>query len=142
MARISVIKEYTEDSINKIMCHIKLENKLVLGIGDRFIIRCYSPVVTIGGGIIFDKCYNKNWKEIKKVALDFVGRDFIIECKGRANESFPLRWKLFKHWIALHAPTLALFKPQNQKECDYTIGQIESMRLNLRKNATKKPASL
>ena len=67
---------------------------------------------------------------------------FIIECKGRANESFPLRWKLFKHWIALHAPTLALFKPQNQKECDYTIRQIESMRLNLRKNATKKPASL
>ena len=27
---------------------------------------------------------------------DFVGDGFIIECKGRANESFPMRWKLFK----------------------------------------------
>ena len=31
-----------------------------------------------------------------KYKPDFVGRDFVIECKGRANESFPLRWKLFK----------------------------------------------
>ena len=77
-----------------------------------------------------------------KYKPDFVGRDFVIECKGRANESFPLRWKLFKHWIALHAPTIALFKPQNQKECDYTVRQIQSMRLNLRKNATQKPSSL
>ena len=75
MGRISIIKEYTEDSINKIMGHIKLENKLVLGLGDRFIIRRYSPVVTIGGGIVFDKCYNKNWKEIKKVGLDFIGKN-------------------------------------------------------------------
>jgi len=75
MGRISIIKEYTENSINKIMGHIKLENKLVLGLGDRFIIRRYSPVVTIGGGIVFDKCYNKNWKEIKKVALDFIGKN-------------------------------------------------------------------
>ena len=75
MGRISIIKEYTENSINKIMAHIKLENKLVLGLGDRFIIRRYSPVVTIGGGIVFDKCYNKNWKEIKKVGLDFIGKN-------------------------------------------------------------------
>ena len=75
MGRISIIKEYTENSINKIMAHIKLENKLVLGLGDRFIIRRYSPVVTIGGGIVFDKCYNKNWKEIKKVGLNFIGKN-------------------------------------------------------------------
>ena len=31
-----------------------------------------------------------------KYTPDFIGKDFIIECKGRANESFPLRWKLFK----------------------------------------------
>ena len=76
-----------------------------------------------------------------KYKPDFVGRDFVIECKGRANESFPLRWKLFKHWIALRSPNIALFKPQNQKDCDYTIKQIELMRSNLRINATKKPSS-
>jgi hypothetical protein len=77
-----------------------------------------------------------------KYKPDFVGRDFIIECKGRANESFPLRWKLFKSWIAQHSPSIALFKPQNQKDCDETIKQIELMRKNLRTNAKKKQTSL
>ena len=77
-----------------------------------------------------------------KYEPDFVGRDFIIECKGRANESFPLRWKLFKAWITRHSPGIALFKPQNQKDCDETIKQIEIMRKNLRTNAKKKQTSL
>ena len=34
-----------------------------------------------------------------KYTPDFVGKDFIIECKGRANESFPMRWKLFKRLV-------------------------------------------
>ncbi len=32
-----------------------------------------------------------------KYTPDFIGEDFIIETKGRANESFPLRWKMFKY---------------------------------------------
>ena len=31
-----------------------------------------------------------------KYTPDFIGEDFIIETKGRPNESFPIRWKLFK----------------------------------------------
>ena len=34
-----------------------------------------------------------------KYTPDFIGDNFIIECKGRPNESFPLRWKLFKKYI-------------------------------------------
>ena len=34
-----------------------------------------------------------------KYTPDFIGKDYIIECKGRPNESFPLRWKLFKLWL-------------------------------------------
>jgi hypothetical protein len=49
---------------------------------------------------------------------------------------------MFKYWIALRSPNIALFKPQNQKDCDYTIKQIELMRSNLRTNATKKPSSI
>jgi hypothetical protein len=102
-------------------------------------------------GICFEKQANgkgeykdRGCKKILPIRYkpDFVGRDFIIECKGRANESFPLRWKLFKSWIALRAPTIALFKPQNQKDCDYTIQQIKLMRSNIRKDAKKKPSSL
>ena len=54
---------------------------------------------------------------------DFIGKGFIIECKGRANEAFPMRWKLFKHY-AEHNLNSILYKPQNQKECDETVKLI------------------
>ena len=53
-----------------------------------------------------------------KYTPDFIGDDFIIETKGRANESFPMRWKLFKRLSNEQFPTVTLYKPQNQKECD------------------------
>jgi selenocysteine-specific elongation factor len=36
------------------LAHFKLQHKIVLGRGDRFIVRQFSPVVTIGGGAILD----------------------------------------------------------------------------------------
>ena len=54
----------------------------------------------------------------------FEGEDFIIETKGRANESFPLRYKLFKALMAITEPSVSLYKPQKQKECDKTIELI------------------
>ena len=59
-----------------------------------------------------------------KYTPDFVGKDFIIECKGRANESFPMRWKLFKKWMTDNGDKRVLYKPQNQSECDKTIDMI------------------
>ena len=61
-----------------------------------------------------------------KYTPDFVGDDFIIECKGRANESFPLRWKMFKKHVSSELPHVIIYKPQNQKECDETIKLIKS----------------
>ena len=55
---------------------------------------------------------------------DFVSEWFIIECKGRANESFPMRWKLFKRMINKQRPYVTLYKPQNQKECDQVVELI------------------
>ena len=59
-----------------------------------------------------------------KYTPDFVRDSFIIECKGRANESFPLRWKMFKNYVKEHYPHVTLYKPQNQKECDKVIELI------------------
>jgi hypothetical protein len=60
-----------------------------------------------------------------KYTPDFVGKHFIIETKGRANESFPLRWKLFKKLIAEdRLDPFTLYKPQNHKECDETVQLI------------------
>ena len=67
-----------------------------------------------------------------KYTPDFVGKDFIIECKGRANESFPIRWKLFKLWLTKNNIGKTLYKPQNQKEVDQTIILIKGNRKSKR----------
>ena len=61
-----------------------------------------------------------------KYTPDFIGDDFIIETKGRANESFPMRWKLFKKLVTEQFPQYTLYKPQNQAECDRVIEIIRS----------------
>ena len=63
-----------------------------------------------------------------KYTPDFIGKDYIIECKGRPNESFPLRWKLFKLWLTKNNIGKILYKPQNQKEVDRTIALIKEYR--------------
>ncbi len=65
-------------------------------------------------------------KKILKISYtpDFTGTGFIIECKGRANESFPIRWKLFKKYVSERLRGVTLYKPQNQKECDETVSLI------------------
>ena len=63
-----------------------------------------------------------------KYTPDFTGKDYIIECKGRANESFPLRYKLFKRWLYLNNDSRPLYKPQNQREVDRTIQLIKESR--------------
>jgi len=64
-----------------------------------------------------------------KYTPDFIGKDFIIETKRRANESFPLRWKMFKKLMSeSKIGPFTLYKPQNQKECDETIRLILTSR--------------
>tara|TARA_R100000995_G_scaffold63826_1_gene33057 strand:+ start:1578 stop:2024 length:447 start_codon:yes stop_codon:yes gene_type:complete len=71
---------------------------------------------------------NRGCKKILpiKYTPDFVGNNFIIECKGRANESFPLRWKMFKKYVNHKMKHVTLYKPQNQKECDEVINLIKN----------------
>jgi len=69
---------------------------------------------------------NRGQKKILNIKYtpDFVSDSFIIECKGRANESFPMRWKMFKKYVNDNLKHVTLYKPQNQKECDKVIELI------------------
>ena len=69
---------------------------------------------------------NRGQKKILNIKYtpDFVSDSFIIECKGRANESFPIRWKMFKKYVNDNLKHVTLYKPQNQKECDQVIELI------------------
>ena len=63
-----------------------------------------------------------------KYTPDFIGKDFIIETKGRANDSFPMRWKLFKKHLIEIGDNRLLYKPQTNKECDRTVQLITRRR--------------
>jgi hypothetical protein len=69
---------------------------------------------------------NRGEKKILNIKYtpDFKSSSFIIECKGRANESFPIRWKMFKNYVKEHLKHVILYKPQNQKDCDEVIKLI------------------
>jgi len=57
---------------------------------------------------------------------DFVdpqGR-WVIECKGFANERFPLKWKMFKKLLMESPDPPVLFVPRNQKQNIETIQKI------------------
>jgi len=79
---------------------------------------------------------NRGQKKIQNIKYtpDFVSDSFIIECKGRANESFPIRWKMFKKYVKASLPSVTLYKPQNQKECDQVVELIiNKIKLNGKK---------
>ena len=71
---------------------------------------------------------NRGQKKILNIKYtpDFISDSFIIECKGRANESFPMRWKMFKKFVKDNLKHVTLYKPQNQKDCDEVIKLISN----------------
>jgi hypothetical protein len=116
-----------------------LERYMYLALKKAKIINMYEGITfTLQEGFMFENesyerqsngkgdMVNKGGKRILpiKYTPDFVSDSFIIECKGRANESFPIRWKMFKNYVKKHLPRVTLYKPQNQKECDKVVELI------------------
>lgn len=57
---------------------------------------------------------------------DFVGKDFIIECKGLVTDSFPLRWKIFKYTLLKEKKDYKLYLVHNQKQVDAMIDELKN----------------
>src|SRR5210317_1764982 len=122
----SGLERYMYMALKKANIRAKYEGEtFVLLNGFHFENECYEKQANGKGDYI-----NRGNKRILpiKYTPDFIGDDFIIETKGRANESFPMRWKLFKRLVMNQFPNVTLYKPQNQKECDETIRIILSKR--------------
>ena len=56
------------------LAQLRLESPILVLPGDHFIIRSYSPSMTIGGGTILDAHPRKHRKKDAKPALEFLGR--------------------------------------------------------------------
>lgn len=61
-----------------------------------------------------------------KYKPDFVNLDdgWIIECKGHPNESFPIKWKLFKHYLEENNINVRLYMPKNQSHVEECVKDI------------------
>ena len=49
---------------------------------------------------------------------DFIGRGFVVECKGLMGDSFPLRYKLFKYYLKRHHSKMRCYLVRNHKQVD------------------------
>ncbi|HKL75079.1 MAG TPA: DUF1064 domain-containing protein [Halanaerobiales bacterium] len=69
-----------------------------------------------------------NDEKVRKMTYkpDFVGKDFVIECKGKANDAFPLRWKIFKRYLFDNNLNYKLYLPRNKKDVDAVIEDIKN----------------
>lgn len=67
-------------------------------------------------------------KKIRPITYlpDFVGNNFIIECKGFGNDTWPIREKLFKYKLFITNDTRQFYVVKNQKEVDNCINQIKN----------------
>ncbi len=70
MARLFIFEKKINSK--EIIALIKFERSIIATFKDRFIIRSYSPVNTIGGGFILDVNIFGKWKENKKYAQQFL----------------------------------------------------------------------
>ena len=62
---------FTDKKVNNI-AFLKFEKKIICSFKDRFIIRNFSPMLTIGGGRIFDINVEGKWTDIKNYINNFL----------------------------------------------------------------------
>ena len=122
----SGLEKYMYIALKKAKIHADYEGAtFVLQEDFKFEIDSYERQANGKGDMV-----NRGQKKIQSIKYtpDFVSSSFIIECKGRANESFPMRWKMFKKYVNHKMKHVTLYKPQNQKECDKVVELILTKR--------------
>jgi len=93
---------------------LELQAEVPTVIGDRFILRSFSPITTIGGGIVMDVELPLRWKERKKWVTKLAAAEgdrmgLIIENR----EAQPLTLKSLSHrWGTSEARTRELLPPE------------------------------
>ena len=61
---------------------------------------------------------------------DFIGKGFVVECKGLIGDSFPLRYKLCKYYLKRHRSNMTCYLVRNHKQEDEMIQELLSQKQN------------
>ena len=124
------------DSQLEVYCYTKLkennipftfhETTYTLSPSFKYIGECYEPDKRKGTGLYLK---SNNLQSIKYTP-DFVGNNWVIETKGKPNENFPMRLKLFKKYLLENGLRYDIYIPKNRKQVDETIEIIKSKLTN------------
>tara|TARA_B100000029_G_scaffold498903_1_gene568475 strand:- start:351 stop:2225 length:1875 start_codon:yes stop_codon:yes gene_type:complete len=71
IARIALTKGKVLNQGDSVSALLRLENPIIAAYGDKFIIRTFSPVMTIGGGKVIETLIEDRWKDIKCKLEDY-----------------------------------------------------------------------
>jgi len=88
IGRISICNKDKNSLESPLICLIRLEESIVVSFQDKFLIRTYSPMKIVGGGVVEDiECIGK-WNQLKEYALKLSDNkvvnqkiEFIIESR-------------------------------------------------------------
>lgn len=72
--------------------------------------------------------YNQEKIRAMTYLPDFIGKGFVVECKGLMGDSFPLRWKLFKYYLKQHGSKMKCYLVRNHKQVDEMIQELLSQK--------------
>lgn len=110
------------------------------GIHFRSKLECYTYEAFMNAGISVEyepkhftllEKFEYNGEKIRPITYlpDFIGsykgKKFIVECKGLMGDSFPLRYKLFKHYLKRHKSKARLYLVRNHKQVDEMVEDIK-----------------
>ena len=116
------VKNATPIIIDGIQFKSKLEGYCYKQLKANNIVADYEPK-----SFLLIPAFEYQGEKIRKMTYkpDFVGEDFIIECKGNITDSFPLRWKIFKYTLHLQNSNTKLFIVRNHKQIDKVIQTLK-----------------
>lgn len=72
--------------------------------------------------------YNQEKIRAMTYLPDFIGKGFVVECKGLMGDSFPLRWKLFKYYLKQRRSKMKCYLVRNHKQVDEMIQELLSQK--------------
>ena len=103
------------------------------GLHFRSKLECYTYEAFMNAGIPVEYLLPKfeyNQEKIRAMTYlpDFIGKGFVVECKGLMGDSFPLRWKLFKYYLKQHRSKMKCYLVRNHKQVDEMIQELLSQK--------------
>ena len=109
------------------------------GLHFRSKLECYTYEAFMNAGILVEyepkhftllPKFEYNQEKIRAMTYlpDFIGKGFVVECKGLMGDSFPLRWKLFKYYLKQHRSKMKCYLVRNHKQVDEMIQELLSQK--------------